>query len=81
VWPQVVEWLEAEPDANAKEAFERLREAHPGKFAAGQLRTLQRRVREWRAMAVRRLMFTDDSPANRVLGDLDETATGVAHGL
>jgi len=81
VWPQVVGWLESEPDANAKEAFERLREAHPGKFAAGQLRTLQRRVREWRAMAVRRLMFTDDSPANRVLGDLDETGAGVAHTL
>ena len=81
VWPQVVEWLEAEPDANAKEAFERLREAHPGKFAAGQLRTLQRRIRDWRAMAVRRLLFTDDSPANRVFGDLDETTAGVVHTL
>jgi hypothetical protein len=81
VWPQVIEWLEAEPDTNAKEAFDRLRQAHPGMFAAGQLRTLQRRVREWRSMAVRRLMFTDDSPASRVLGDLEQAATGVVHKL
>ena len=29
--------------------FEWLCEQHPGRFAPGQLRTLQRRVREWRA--------------------------------
>jgi len=80
-WPQVAEWLEVEQDLNAKEALDRLREANPGKFSAGQLRTLQRRVRDWRAMAVRRLMFTDDRLAGHSLGDPDETATGAVHKL
>jgi len=30
--------------------FERLSERYPGRFSAGQVRTLQRRVREWRAL-------------------------------
>lgn len=59
-WPKLLVWLEAEPDATAKELFARLRETHPGKFATGQLRTLQRRVKEWRRLAARRLVFADD---------------------
>lgn len=52
VWPVVREWLEMEPDITGKALFERLRGKYPGEFAPGQLRTLQRRIREWRqAMA------------------------------
>ena len=60
VWPEVLGWLELEPDTTAKEIFDRLSEANPSKFSSGQLRTLQRRVGEWRAHAVRRLMFADE---------------------
>ena len=56
-WPLVVRWLECEPDRTAKELFQRLHDEHPSDFAAGQLRTLQRRVREWRQLAARRLVF------------------------
>ncbi len=58
-WPSVVQWLEAEPHRTGKELFERLRRKHPGMFLPGQLRTLQRRVRDWRRLAARRLLFTD----------------------
>jgi hypothetical protein len=58
-WPRVVTWLESEPDRTAKELFERLRSECPGDFAAGQLRTLQRRVMEWRRLAARRLVFAE----------------------
>jgi helix-turn-helix protein len=34
----------------AKTVFKELRRQHPGQFDPGQLRTLQRRVRDWRAM-------------------------------
>ena len=58
-WPRVVEWLEAEPHRTAKELFGRLRQEHPGMFLPGQLRTLQRRVKDWRRLAARRLVFAD----------------------
>ena len=56
-WPTVVLWLNAEPDCTAKKLFDRLREEYPGKFRKGQLRTLQRRVKDWRAAEARRLVF------------------------
>jgi hypothetical protein len=56
-WPRICGWLDAEPDRTAKEVFERLRCEVPGQFTDGQLRTLQRRVKEWRREAVRNLIF------------------------
>ena len=57
VWGQVLLWLQEEPDATAKVLFERLRSQHPDRFKAGRLRTLQRRVREWRAGMARQLVY------------------------
>jgi hypothetical protein len=57
VWSRIQEWLEAEPDRTAKEILERLRRDEPDRFPDGQLRTLQRRVKEWRQSAVRGLVF------------------------
>ena len=59
VWPEVLVWLESEPDRTAKELFGRLCSEHPGQFRTGQLRTLQRRVKVWRGMAARRLIFAE----------------------
>ncbi len=64
-WPRVVEWLEAEPHRTAKELFDRLRREHPGMFLPGQLRTLQRRVKDWRRLAARRLVFADPIGASQ----------------
>jgi hypothetical protein len=57
VWPQVQQWLNERPDASAKELFLRLQESMAGTFAAGQLRTLQRRVKQWRSEIARRLVL------------------------
>jgi hypothetical protein len=57
VWPRIQEWLEAEPDRTALEILGRLQRDEPGRFSDGQLRTLQRRVKEWRQTAVRSLIF------------------------
>ena len=63
-WPRMVTWLEAEPERTAKELFDRLRLERPGAFPPGQLRTLQRRVKEWRRLAARRLVFADPLDAS-----------------
>ncbi len=49
VWPELVARLRAAPGLNAKTLFEELIEADPERFSPGQLRTLQRHVKAWRA--------------------------------
>lgn len=48
VWPEIEQRLADKPYLNAKMIFNDLRQAHPGKFQDGQLRTLQRRVKQRR---------------------------------
>ncbi len=48
-WPEVEELLRDAPGLEAKTVFEVLSERYPGRHEPGELRTLQRRVREWRA--------------------------------
>ena len=50
VWCEVLLWLEKDPDTNAKDLLARLRKAHPNRFGDAQLRTLQRRVKDWRGV-------------------------------
>ena len=50
VWEEVREMLEADSGLEAKTIFEDLQDRYPGQFADGQLRTLQRRVKAWRAL-------------------------------
>ena len=56
-WPEVLLWLQNEPDNTAKNLFIRLQEKYPGKFADGQLRTLQRHIKEWRQIMARYLVY------------------------
>lgn len=48
-WPDVEARLRETPALEAKTLFELLQEQHPDRYATGQLRTLQRRVKRWRA--------------------------------
>jgi len=57
VWPEIEEFLTTTPGLEAKTIFEHLQRTHPGEFADGQLRTLQRRTKQWRAV---------DGPAREV---------------
>jgi hypothetical protein len=53
VWdPEVVPLLEADKDGelDATTILDDLEERHPGRFGPSQLRTLQRRMRDWRAL-------------------------------
>ena len=46
VWPEILLWLQQDPDATAKSLLIRLEQKYPGQFPEGQLRTLQRRIRD-----------------------------------
>jgi hypothetical protein len=50
VWGEVKEKLEINPGLEGKTLFQDLQRRYPGRFADGQLRTLQRRVKVWRAL-------------------------------
>jgi hypothetical protein len=49
-WDQVEQMLSDAPELEAKTLFEWLCEQRPGQYQEGQLRTLQRRVADWRAL-------------------------------
>jgi hypothetical protein len=49
VWGEVRSLLEVNPGLEAKTIFEYLQRRDTGRFGEGQLRTLQRRVKVWRA--------------------------------
>ena len=48
VWAEVEQELGISPSADAKALFMDLQQQYPGKFPDGQLRTFQRRVKDWR---------------------------------
>jgi hypothetical protein len=50
-------WFEAEPWHTSRELLERLQAQCPGIYPNGQLRTLQRRLKEWRREAAHRMVF------------------------
>ena len=49
VWGELKELLEVNPGLEAKTLFDYLQRRYAGRFADGQLRTLQRRLKVWRA--------------------------------
>ncbi len=87
VWLDVLQWLQHDPDETAKGLFERLLDKYPGRFSDGQLRTLQRRVREWRQVMAKQLVYAfmngptpeQNAAEVRVVGDCrkEHTAPGL----
>ena len=55
-WGEVEKMLEEAPGLEGKALFEWLQEQKPGKYQEGQLRTLQRRVSNWRALKGRQVL-------------------------
>jgi transposase InsO family protein len=69
VWEsEVVPMLEAAPALMAITVLEELQRRHPGEFAHTLLRTLQRRVRQWRALngQEREIFFAQAHPPGRL---------------
>ena len=56
VWPTILEWLDTTPDQTGKDIFMRLQVEFPGEVTRAQLRTLQRRVKQWRNQMAYRMV-------------------------
>ncbi len=52
VWDEICSWLEEHPERTSKSLFIELQERYPDQYKDGQLRTLQRRVKQWRSKAI-----------------------------
>lgn len=57
VWEEISAWLKNNPERTAKSLLLELQRRYPGKYSDGQLRSLQRRVKNWRVQAI--ITFND----------------------
>ena len=64
VWGNVLVWLRAEPDATGKALMGRLKSEHPDRFSEAQLRTMQRRLKEWRGIMAKELVYAGTAAAS-----------------
>ena len=56
-WQDILGWLETEPDITARTILDRLCSHRPDRFSDTHLRTLQRGVKKWRGVMVRKLVY------------------------
>jgi len=61
VWTEILGWLQSEPEIDACAILGRLQARYPGRYPDGQLRTLQRRIKEWRRVLARNFVFQEQS--------------------
>jgi hypothetical protein len=54
-------WFEAEPWRTSRELFERLQAEQPDVYPDGQLRTLQRRLKDWRREMAHKMVFGSEA--------------------
>ena len=57
VWRDVLGWLQEDPDASVVALPDRLPSTYPGRFERDHLRTLQRRVQQWRGIMASKLVY------------------------
>ena len=69
VWCEILDWLQRKPDATARELLDRLICRHPERFSRSHLRTLQRRVRQWRRVMARELVYASGERSEMIEAD------------
>ena len=57
MWCDVLDWPQEDPDASAMALLGRLQSEHPDRFSRANLRTLQRRVQQWRGIMANKLVY------------------------
>ncbi len=65
-------WLQAEPDATGKAPMARLQSEHPDRFTEAPLRTLQRRVKDWRGIMAKNLVYASSNAGSAEPAGLPE---------
>ena len=68
VWSEIRDYLEANPTLEGTTLFFYLQREYPGKFTDGQLRTLQRKIKIWRALEGpgKEIFFPQDHKAGQL---------------
>jgi hypothetical protein len=80
VWPELRDLLELNAGLQAKTLFEDLQRRFPGRFQDGQLRTLQRKIKAWRAIdGAPKEVFFDQVHTPGELGASDFTCMNDLH--
>ena len=80
VWRHVLLWLQKDPDTNANDLLAKLCETYPGRFEDAQLRTLQRRVKDWRGVMAKGLIYAaSDEPASEPSEKAELVLVGVGN--
>ena len=74
VWCDVPVWLQEEPDASAVALLGLLQSAHPDRCSQAHLRTLQRRVQQWRGIMAKKLVYGSADEAVADTGAMPELA-------
>ena len=79
VWCEVLSWLQQQPDAPAAALMDRLIWHYPDRYSRRQLRTLQRRVSQWRGVMAKQLVYAsaESSGANSEERPIDIGPVGV----
>ena len=67
-------WLQEDPDASAMALLGRLQADHPDRFSRANLRTLQRRVQQWRGIMADKLVYAASKSPPPELSGLPEMA-------
>jgi hypothetical protein len=76
-WLEILPFLQESPGLEAKTLFEHLNEIYPGKYQEGQLRTLQRKIKTWRATeGPAKEVFFSQNHFPGALGESDFTRMG-----
>ena len=57
-------WFEADPSLSGRQLLDRLQTEHPGQYPDGLVRTVQRRLKIWRAELAHALVFGRDQGAS-----------------
>ena len=71
-------WLQKDPDT--KDLLTKLCETYPGRFEDAQLRTLQRRVKDWRGVMAKGLIYAaSDEPASEPSEKVELVLVGVGN--
>jgi len=72
---QICAWLADDPVVTATEILARLKAMHPEKFTDKQARTVQRAVKQWRALEARRIIIEGAAVISAGLPSASATAS------
>ena len=67
MWPEILEILGRDESVEAKTIFDHLERQEPGRFQEGEVRTLQQRIKMWRARCgpAKEVMFVQEHQPGR----------------